>query len=277
MELRRLRLERKLSTEEVASYAEWSTSKLVRIENGQVSISKQDLTELLRFYDVQDQQYTQELHQLARTSRQRMWWSQYQKYLSATFLEFIGSEFDATRIQYFQPLVVPGILQTEEYARAVNEATVLTETSVELAQARIEVRLRRQRELIQGRNAPQIITTIDEAALRRLVGGRETMRVQLDHIVTLAKRKAVTLVILPFSSGPHLGMGGPFTLFEYQEERDDDVVFLDNAAGGLILRDQSEIVERYRQEFARMADTGLNGKEAVNFVRRLCEELFTEV
>ena len=252
----------------------WIQAKLIRIENGQVSISKQGLTELLQYYGVTEPVRVQELHQLARASRQRMWWSKYQRHLSASFLEFLGAEFDAVRVQYVQALIIPGIIQTRVYAQAINDATFTADPTDEMVQARVEVRLLRQQELLQRRGAPEIVTIIDEAAFRRPVGGSETMLEQIDHIISLAQRKAIDLVVLPFTIGPHLGMTGPFTLMEYQEEQDEDVVSVENAAGGMMLRDEPETVVTYRREVERMARVGLRGKEAVSFVRSLRKELF---
>jgi hypothetical protein len=257
-----------LSVDWVAGEAEWSTSKLVRIENGQVGISKADLSELLRIYGAADQQYIDELQELARISRQRMWWSEYQRYLPATYQEFIGAEFDASRIRYVQPLIVPGVLQTASYAAAINKATTLSEVEPEVAQKRVEARMRRQKELFGRQGTVDVIAVIDEAILRRPVGGAETMRQQLDHLAEMAERETITLVVLPFSIGPHIALVGPFTLLEYEARQDDDVVYMENTAGGLILRDQADVVESYRRATTRMVEVGLRNRAAMDLIRQ---------
>src|SRR5947207_546434 len=124
-ELRRLRLAKGLSVEDVTNEVEWSTSKLVRIEGGQVGISVSDLNALLAVYDVDDAAQQEELRALARASRQRTWWSAYQRFLSPSYQEFIGAESDAIRIRHYHPTMVPGLLQTPAYAQAIIEATAL--------------------------------------------------------------------------------------------------------------------------------------------------------
>ncbi|MBN1172043.1 MAG: helix-turn-helix domain-containing protein [Micromonosporaceae bacterium] len=274
IELRRLRLGQALSIDDVATHAEWSTSKLARIENGQVGISKQDLTDLLAYYGVTDPDYTRELHQLARASRQRMWWSRYQKHLSASFLEFLGAEFDASVVCYYQPLIVPGLLQTKAYAQAINAATAFGEIPPDAMSARLEVRLRRQDELLRRRSGVRIIAILDEAVLHRPVGSSEVMREQFDRVIELAKQRIVELVVLPFSAGPHLGLLGAFTLLEYQEARDDDVVYLENPSGGLVLRDQAEVVEVYHRTIEKMINSGVGNNEAIGFVGTTKKQLF---
>lgn len=271
-ELRKLRLAATLSVDTVAGEAEWSTSKLVRVENGQVGISKADLSELLRIYGVKDQNYVDELQELARVSRQRMWWSEFQRFLPPTYQEFIGAEFDAARIRYVQPLIVPGILQIAPYAAAINEATALGSADPQVAQKRVEARMRRQKELFQRRGSVEIVAVMDEAVLRRPVGGSQTMRQQLDHLAAMAEEETITLVVHPFSAGPHLGMLGPFTLLEYEDPQDDDIVYLENANAGLILRDQAEIVDAYRTATRRIVEAGLRNRSAVDFIRQARKE-----
>ncbi|WP_173155131.1 helix-turn-helix domain-containing protein [Phytohabitans suffuscus] len=266
--MRKLRIAAALSVETVVSEAEWSTSKLVRIENGQVGISKADLSELLRIYGTTDQNYIDELQELARVSRQRMWWSEFQRFLPATYQEFIGAEFDASRIRYIQPLIVPGILQIASYAETINVATTPGTADPEVTQKRVEARMRRQTELFQRRGSVEIIAVLDEAVLRRPVGGAETMRQQLDHLARIAEEEAITLVVLPFSVGPHLGMLGPFTLLEYEDPQDADIVYLENANAGLILRDQAAVVDAYREATHRMVEVGLRNRAAVDFIRQ---------
>jgi transcriptional regulator with XRE-family HTH domain len=271
-ELRKLRLAKGHSIEFVANEVEWSTSKLIRIENGQVAISKSDLTALLTLYEVRDQKYADELQDLARTSRQRMWWSQYQRYLHPTLVEYIGAEADASRIFNVQPLVVPGLLQTAAYAAAINEATQLSAAPEDQVKARVDVRIHRQTELFDRRDDVSIFAIMDEAALRRPVGGPSVMREQLDHLLSLEKRRDVNVVVIPFAAGPHPGMDGPFSLLEYDDPQDDDVVFLENAAGGLVVRDQKETVAMYRRAVDRMIDAGVRDKAAIDFIAAIRRE-----
>jgi transcriptional regulator with XRE-family HTH domain len=272
-ELRRMRTELKLSIEHVAREMEWSPSKLVRIEGGQVGIQKADLGALLTLYGVTDNEVVEELEELARGSRQRMWWSQYQKHLPQTMIDFIGAEFAASTIFYIQGLIIPSLLQTREYATAMNAATSFGSVHPETATARVDVRLRRQREILARDSGRKIHTIIDEATLRHLVGGIEVMGPQLDHIAKMATSTALDVVVLPFSHGAHVGMIGPFTLMQYDDPQVGEVVYLESATGGLIVRDDPTTVARYRESADRLVTSGISGKAAADFVRTVRKEI----
>jgi transcriptional regulator with XRE-family HTH domain len=266
-ELRRLRDEQHLGQEHVANEMEWSISKLIRIENGSVGISINDLRALLDLYGVPDSDRG-ELIELARASRQRMWWSQYQKHLAPTYLEFIGFEADASRILAFQPSIVPGLLQTEGYARAINAATRFSEQPRDGEEERIQVRLARQRDLFaDGASPVDYVAIIDEPVLRRPVGGAETMRAQLDHLVEMTRRPSVEVCVLPIAVGAHPGLTGGFTILQYTEAADDDVVYLDGGPNQAILREQTGRVAEYREVFDRLLALSVRGEEAVELIR----------
>jgi transcriptional regulator with XRE-family HTH domain len=267
-ELRRLREEKSFAQDVVANEMEWSISKLIRIENGSVGISVNDLKALLDLYDL-DESGRDELIELARASRQRMWWSRYQKHLSATYLEFIGYEADATSIRHFQPLVVPGLLQTEAYARAINAGTSLSLEPRDGDEERIEVRLERQRDIFERPNPAEYIAVIDEAVLHRPVGGAETMRAQLAHLVEMARRPRVSVYVVPYAAGAHPGLIGAFSIMEFADPVDDDVLHLDSAPNEAILRDQPEAVERYRRVFERLIALSLRGDAVEALIRSL--------
>ena len=250
-ELRRLREEKGFAQETVANEMEWSISKLIRIENGSVGISVNDLKALLDLYELDDDQ-RDDLIELARGSRQRMWWSHYQKHLSATYLEFIGYEADASSIRHFQPLVVPGLLQTEAYARAINAGTTLTEEPQPGDEERIQVRLERQRDIFDREHPVEYIAVIDEAVLHRQVGGADTMRAQLAHLVEMARRPSVSVYVVPYPAGAHPGLSGAFSIMEFADPVDDDVLYLDSGPNQAVLRDQPAAVQRYRRVFDRL-------------------------
>jgi transcriptional regulator with XRE-family HTH domain len=245
-ELRALRQAKNLSVEDVTSEVEWSTSKLIRIENGQVGVSVSDLTALLQIYGLSDTARVNELKELARASRQRTWWSQYQRYLPASYLEFIGAESDAARIVIYHPTFIPGLLQTEEYFSALLEDAVFAPLDPAAAKARLDARLARQRHVLDRPDPPDFVPLVDESALRRPIGGTAVMRAQLDHLVAMAERDNVTLVVVPFSTGAHPGLIGTYALFEYGDALNDDVVSLENVLGEHLLRDDPKVLEGYR-------------------------------
>lgn len=272
-ELRTLRLARKLSVDEVTARVEWSPSKLIRIENGQVGISVSDLTALLQLYGVRDRARVDELKELARATRQRTWWSRYQRHIPASYLEFIGAESDARRISHYHPTLIPGLLQVEPYISALLESVALTRLTPEGLDARREVRLARQHHVLEQADPPEYLALVDEAALRRPIGGAATMMRQLDHLLAMADRDNVTLVVLPYSVGGHPGLNGVFALLEYGDPLNDDVVGLENVFGGIILRDDPEVIDSYRSAAARLAGIGLPDGAAIHFIEQVRKEL----
>jgi transcriptional regulator with XRE-family HTH domain len=270
-ELRNLRLAKGMSIEDVTNEVEWSTSKLVRIEGGQVGISVSDLNALLAVYGVDEGARKEELRRLARATRQRTWWSAYQRYIPAPYLEFIGAESDAARIRHYHPTVVPGLLQTPAYAKAVIEATVLEPLPPEVAKARNQVRLLRQEHVLERPEPPSVTVMLDEAVLRRPVGGQTTMREQLDHLIRLAERQTITILVIPFVAGPHPGLVGAFALMEYDDPANDDVLCLETATRDVILRDQPDLVNQYRKAADRLKQMGLPEPESVKFIAQVRE------
>jgi transcriptional regulator with XRE-family HTH domain len=272
-ELSSLRLAKGMSIEAVTNEVEWSTSKLIRIEGGQVGISVTDLNALLAVYGVADQAHIEELRALARATRQRMWWSAYQRHIPASYLEFIGAEFDAKQIRHYHPTTVPGLLQTPAYASAIIEATTLEPLSPEVAKARNEVRLQRQEQVLNRADPPAFTVILDEAVLRRPVGGQATMREQLDHLIRMAERDTITMVVVPFSAGPHPGLMGAFALMEYNDPLNDDVLCLEQASGDLFVKDQPELVALYRKAVETLEKIGKLEPEAIQFVQQVRNEL----
>jgi transcriptional regulator with XRE-family HTH domain len=268
-ELRSLRQAKGMSLEDVTNEVEWSTSKLIRIEGGQVGISVSDLNALLLVYGVGDRARQEELRALARNTRQRTWWSAYQRYIPATYLEFIGAESDATRIRHYHPTIVPGLFQTRAYADAIIEATALDQLAPDVVRARDEVRMARQQHVLDRPEPPSITVILDEAALHRLVGGQATMREQLDHLILVAERDSVNMLVVPFSAGPHPGLMGAFALLEYNDPLDDDVLCLETAANDVILRDHPALIERYRVAADRLEETALHEPATIQIMAEM--------
>jgi hypothetical protein len=253
----------------VTDQVEWSTSKLIRIENGQVGISVSDLQALLAIYEVTDAKRVDELKELARATRQRTWWSRYQRFISQPYQEFIGAESDATEIWQYHPTIIPGLVQVEGYSRAVNEVTTFPDSSPDVIQARVEVRQMRQRHVLEREDPPDYVVLLDEAALRRPVGGPAVMREQLDHLVKIAEREKVTMVVVPLSVGPHIGVAGPYALMGYADPLNDDVLCLESAASDFLLRDQPDLVALYRHATEHLMAVGLRDDDAVGFLEEI--------
>ena len=217
---------------------DWSLSKVIRIEAGSVGISTNDLKALLRHYQFVDPERIDELIALARAARERSWWSGYREVAPAALLQLIGYETDASITRNFETLLVPGLLQTEEYA-----PRVIREWEQRAAESRVktlvEIRMRRQ-ELLDRADSTLRFFILDEAAVRRLVGGKAVMRRQIRRLIEMAARPNITIELVPFSAGAHPGLKGPFVILEFPDPGDDDVLYLESARGDLISRDVPE-------------------------------------
>lgn len=266
-ELRGLRLAKGLSIEQATNAVEWSPSKLIRIENGQVGISVSDLAALLQVYGVDDSGRVEELKELARATRQRTWWARFQRYLPSAYQEFIGAESDASWIGHYHPTFIPGLLQTEAYALAIIHGTALTRLPDEVVTARLEVRMLRQRHVLDRADPPRYVAILDEVALRRTVGKVEMMRGQLDHLLDIAGRPMVDLMMVPFEAGPHPGWGGTFALMEYDLPASDGVVFLETPSGDVALRDDPNVITEYQRMFGRLMEIALPGPRTIEYIR----------
>lgn len=251
-ELRKAREDAGLTQRDVAEAMDWSLSKVIRIESGTVRVSTTDLRALLQHYGIKDPARTEELIEMARASKEPppAWWSKYREATAPQFLTFLGYENSASVIQQFHPTLVPGLLQEEDYARAVL-TTYGGGAGADRVQAWLELRMRRQQELFDRPNPPEMFFVLDEAALHRLVGGRDVMRRQLHRLKEAAKLDNVTIDVIPFAAGAHPGMRGPFVILEFGDF-EEDVLYLETGLGEMIVRDRREEIESRRDAFAEL-------------------------
>ena len=243
-ELRRLREDAGLTIDRVAEALECSQSKVSRIETGQVSATPRDVRDMLALYRV-DEAKREAMVQIAREARQRGWW---QKFVDVPdgVPAYVGLETAATSIDVYMALLVPALLQTPDYARAVIGAVRPDLPRGEIDR-RVELRMRRQ-DLLDQERPPRIRVLLDDTVLRRPVGGPAVMRGQVERLLAATERPAVTVQVLPVGVGAHAGMDGPFTIFAFPAPAEPDVVALDSAADALYLED-AEDVARYRRVF----------------------------
>jgi transcriptional regulator with XRE-family HTH domain len=241
-ELRRLRTDARLPIEEVAGTLKWPASKVSRIENRQVGISTRDLRRLLDLYQVTGTAYRDELLEMARRATERGWWQSYGGVVVPTALgNLIGLEAEAATIRTYEPELVPGLLQTADYARAVIRAGRPGDTAQEIDR-RVEVRLERQEVLTRtDPRPPKVSVVLNEGVLARRVGGPEVMRAQLEHLTRGRDRANIIIQILPFSSGEHPAMVGPFTMLTFLDPADPGVVNVENITGALALERPEEL------------------------------------
>ena len=268
LELRRLREAARLTCEEVAEHLECSTSKVSRIETGRVSVSPRDVRDMLDLYGVSAQQGAS-LVQLARDSRQKGWWHAYSDTIQPQSATYIGLESAASEIRIYEVTLIPGLLQTEEYARTVIAAGTVggdhegTERNVALLMAR--------QPLLTGDDPPRLWAVLDEAALRRTVGGAGLMRLQLDHLLDLARLPNVAIQVIPFGAGAHPAMGRPFVILAFPERADPDVVYLEDLTSALYVEDVDE-VDRYNMFFNHLRATALSFEDSAARIMSVIKE-----
>ncbi len=250
-ELRRLRDQAKLTIEDVAEKLECSTSKISRMETGHVGVNPRDARELLRCYGVGDEQL-EALVQLAREARTKGWWHAYNEVFTGAF---VGLEAEASSLRTFQALLVPGLLQTRDYMRAVIRAARPDATPADVDR-RVQARLARQR-LLTDPGPPRYWAVVDEAVLCRPVGGAAVMHAQLEWLVARAALPHMTIQVLPFSAGAHSGMDGPFVIMGFPGQADPDVAYVDNTTAGFYLEDPAEIL-RYTLLFDHLRAAALS-------------------
>ncbi|WP_436759541.1 helix-turn-helix domain-containing protein [Streptosporangium sp. V21-05] len=265
-ELRRLREERGLTIDQVAAEIDWHATKLSRFETGRRAIQPSDVRALIAVYDVRAPE-SDRLLTLAREARQRGWWHTYGEAVPDWFEAYVGLESEATSLRVYEAEFVPGLLQTEGYIRAVYRAGLIGDEDIE---KRIAVRLARQ-QLLTGPEAPHLWAVVNEAAIRRMVGGPETMREQLLRLVETSELRNVTLQVLPFSVGAHAAMDGPFHVLGFGSG-DPDVVYIEYTTGTLYLEKTPE-VERYTLMFDHLRAAALPVEASRTLIAKIAAEL----
>jgi transcriptional regulator with XRE-family HTH domain len=254
--LRQLRDDAGLTIEEVADKLEMSASTVSRMETAQVGVPPRDLRFLFDMYEVTEAERDQ-LLQIARERRQQRWW---QEYADLPNIHVAGLEADAATIWQYSTLLVPGLLQTEAYARAVLEAIRLDAKPGEI-ERRLDLRIHRQA-MLTGEEAPEYWVVLDEAVVRRQVGGPAAMAEQLQHLIEAARRPNVTLQVLPFTGGEHAGIDGEFTILHYRDSADPDVVYIENTGGDLYL-EGPEVTRMYNKIFDHLRAAAHNPGETI--------------
>jgi transcriptional regulator with XRE-family HTH domain len=247
---RDLRSAAKLTQEQVAALLGWSPSKVLRIENGKNNISRDDLTALLAVYGVTGGQQVLELVELAgRASRPSF--PQFKDAVSAEFRVYAGLESAASSIWEYEPLLIPGLLQTPEYMRSVITALSLEGDEEELITRRMRIREERQR-MHDRPNPPRMRFLLDEAAVRRQVGGRGVMADQLRFLKELNAQPHISIQIVPFSVGEHTSMTGPFIVLEF-DDGDSPLLYLEDSRHDMLTRDDLELTRTYQRRFDEIA------------------------
>jgi transcriptional regulator with XRE-family HTH domain len=267
--MRRLRKESGKSREEVAKYAGVAPMTITRIEGAQHAPKPADIAMMCKFYGLDDER-TEVLVTLARQSRQRGWWQRYGGAIPGWFEIYVGLEEEAAEIRSYQPEGIFGLLQTEGYMRGQILAEPET-PSEEQVEQRVAIRLKRQ-ERLKGDDAPKLWIVLNEAAIRREIGGPETMREQLQRLIDASRLSNVTLQVLPFKTGAHPASHGAFTMLDFPEPADPDVVYVEYRLGSLYLEQQSEVAA-YATIFDHLRARALGPDESRALITRVAQEM----
>lgn len=263
--MRRLREAAGITIDAVAERLECSSSKISRVETGHTTATPRDVRDMLLIYGVSETE-SEELVQIAREARQRGWWHPYNSVLSGAY---VGLEAAARCVRAYEQQVVPGLLQTADYARAMIELARPDMPAEEVAQ-RVRVRSERQSLLTQD-DPVDLWVVLDEAVVSRPVGSDEVMRTQLARLVEMAGLSNVTIQLLPFGVGAHAAMDGSFTILDFPERGDPDVVYAENATGGLFLEKTDEL-QRFNYIFDQIRAQALRPEESIALIAELAEE-----
>jgi transcriptional regulator with XRE-family HTH domain len=248
-QLRRLRERRQITCEEAGAAIRASHSKISRMELGRVRCRRRDVADLLTLYGVTDEDEQKGMLALADRANEPGWWHSYSDILPNWFEIYIGLEEAASRIRTYEVQFVPGLLQTEDYARAV---TLLGHPSApgHEVERRVGLRMRRQ-SLLEADDPAHLWAVVDEAVLRRPLGGKQVMRRQLEHLLELTELPNVTLQVVPFKRGGHAAAGGPFSILRFADRDLPDVVYLEQLTSALYL-DKREDVDHYHMVMERL-------------------------
>jgi transcriptional regulator with XRE-family HTH domain len=267
IELRKARESVNLTQREAADALDWSASKLIRIEAATQGVSVTDLRAMLQLYKVTDEDTVNALTEAARGSRGQSWWSRYREVVSPQLAQYLGHEGSATSIRTFHPYVVPGLLQTDDYATELLRVRIPTDRTRKLVDLRIE----RQENLFEQPKPPEMSFILGEEALHRWIGGPTVMRRQLRKLLDLSGRPNVTIQVIPFEAGAHPGLVGPFILLGF-EDSGDDLLFLEGAGGDLTNREDVDMTVQFIEYFETLRGLALPDDEGRALIERVIDE-----
>ncbi|MGH3278877.1 MAG: helix-turn-helix domain-containing protein [Trebonia sp.] len=268
-QLRRLRETADISAEKAGYEIRASRSKISRMETGRVGFKLRDIQDLLALYGVLDEQERAKVIALAKRSRKPEWWTQYNDILPDWFETYLGLESAAVAIRSFETQFVPGLFQTEDYARAVTRLGHQA-ASAEEVERRVGLRVKRQ-ELLARARPPRVWATIDEAVLRRPVGGAQAMRAQLARLTEASRLPSVTLQVVPFARGGHAAASGSFSVLRFGERDLPDVVYMEQLTSATYL-DQRSDVEHYLEVVDQLSGEALSPADTRSFIEQAARD-----
>lgn len=263
LELRRLREAADLTGDDVAKQLGWSVSKVSRIEKARAAVPWSDVSDLLDVYDIASETRAA-LIQLCKDSKQQAWWQPYNDVLASfkNLTNYIDLESAASSLRIYTPLTIPGLLQRDDYARAIIATARPLELTEREVERRVELRLHRQAVIAKDPRL-RLWAIMDEAALHREVGGHDVMRRQLEHLADMARQPEITVQVIPFSAGGHVAMAGEFSIFSFPD--DPDILSVEAVTGTLYLDRQADI-ERAVLCFDHLRTTAHTAVDSVELI-----------
>ena len=269
-QLRRLREAGGITPDEAGYEIRGSRSKISRIEHGRVGFKERDVEDLLTLYGVTDEELRASMLTLARQANTPGWWAKYNDVLPVWFEPYLGLETAASLIRSFELQFVHGLFQTEDYARAV---TILGygPGAIDEIERRVSVRVRRQ-SVLTSADPPRVWSVIDEAALRRPIGGRQVMRAQLEYLLETTALPHVTIQVVPFRRGGHAAAGGSFTILRFAAPDLPDVVYLEQLTSALYLEERRD-VDHYMEVMNRLSAEAHTPVATTRFLQEILKEL----
>jgi transcriptional regulator with XRE-family HTH domain len=268
-QLRRLREAADVTPEQAGYEIRASRSKISRMETGQVGLKARDITDLLALYGVTDEQVESRFLHLAHQSSRPDWWAKYGDILPGWFENYLGLESVSSTIRTFEIQFVHGLFQTEDYARAVTRLGHQTAPAAEI-ERRVGLRVKRQ-DLLARADPPRMWSVMDEAVLRRPVGGPAVMRAQLRRLIEAAGLPQVTVQVVPFARGGHAGASGSFTVLRFEEQDLPDVVYIEQLTGAVYLEERSD-VEHYLEVMDQLSGEALTPAATTLFIEQVAKE-----
>jgi transcriptional regulator with XRE-family HTH domain len=269
-QLRRLREAQGISVEQIAGQLGVGHSTIRRQESGHTAVSVADVRAYAQLYGIEDETVLKRLIELAKHGRVRGWWSTYSSTVGPTAVDVADAEDLAKDIRTFQPLVIPGLFQTPEYSAAVIDTPASAEMD-DQAEEFIAIRERRKQVLDQS-GAPRIWAVIGEAAIATMVGGSSVMRAQVEHLLALTRRRHITMQLLPFSAGAHVGMRGPFVLYSFGDTLDSTVLYCETS-GADTFNDDPDVVRPHMDRFTHLQAQALSIADTLAYLRRVASTM----
>jgi transcriptional regulator with XRE-family HTH domain len=267
-ELRRLRELAGLTCEQAGDHLGCSASKISRIETARVPARVADVQALCALYRA-GEEHSGVLVSLARESKTQGWWQRFDSALPDWFTTYVGLEAEAVSIRTYEIQLVPGLLQTEAYARALFESAELS--APEEVESAVAIRRSRQ-EILRGESPPRYWAVLSEAALHRLVGGPAIMRDQLYHLIDMNELRNVTIQVIPACAGAHPGMCTPFVILSFPDRADPEVTFVDYLTGALYL-EKPEEVDQYNLTFNHLVAAAVSPVQSIDLIRATAKQL----